>query len=757
MDLDEKVDSILRRLKESQGDIRLWVKNGKLGMEKPPKAREEDSHEDVNRLSTVCEDERMEDMSASQSAQPSSIIDRRIHTPLLGPGNLLEWSNHPRTDWQYMYKQRRKLENNWNVGRYRNFRLPRHDHPEEAHTQCIYTMQFSPKHVVSGSRDQTIRIWSLETKRLVGKPLQGHRGSVLCLQFDESPDQDVIISGGSDADVIIWNFSTGQIAKRLKRAHEESVLNLRFDHRYLITCSKDKTIKLWNRMSLLPTHDDYPRVNSKSKDATFPDYIVNIDDVVNTASLHSIQPLDPYTLLMTFIGHNAAVNAIQVHGDEIVSASGDRKIFLWNIKTGQLIRHYAGHTKGIACVQYDGKRIVSGSSDKNVCIFDSVTGGELATLHGHRDLVRTVQADFADAPYSDDLYATQAAEHDMKMRELKSENRLRYEMPFSSGTKLPPGGGGNPWSKIVSGSYDETVMIWKKSRDGSWNVIKELRQDDAMRATSGISPSAQDWGPRVTMAAMAQQAQDGLRDLRQRQAQLAQMHDQARAFYQSRPIEPSAEQEPPTTTDAQMTDLNTASVPAPSQPHVPAHLNPQHPLSNYTAPPRQDSGSDMAYGGNRIAQPPHPLSYTPPAVPQSSPSPSIPTPAAAPRSNGLPLATQRRTSAIQAQAAASSPSRMSTTIRPSTQDPRAAPTDASTDVERQRDRHRRRLERQAAAQQQADEADGNGASRVFKLQFNSRFIMCCSQQPVIVGWDFANGDREIEEASAFFGMPESTP
>jgi len=42
-------------------------------------------------------------------------------------------------------------------------------------------------------------------------------------------------------------------------------------------------------------------------------------------------------------------------------------------------------------------------------------------------------------------------------------------------------------------------------------------------------------------------------------------------------------------------------------------------------------------------------------------------------------------------------------------------------------------------------------SRVFKLQFDARRIICCSQDPTIVGWDFANGDAEIEEASRFFG------
>ena len=44
-------------------------------------------------------------------------------------------------------------------------------------------------------------------------------------------------------------------------------------------------------------------------------------------------------------------------------------------------------------------------------------------------------------------------------------------------------------------------------------------------------------------------------------------------------------------------------------------------------------------------------------------------------------------------------------------------------------------------------------SRVFKLQFDARRIICCSQDPRIVGWDFAAGDPEIIEASRFFAGP----
>ncbi|TKA50151.1 hypothetical protein B0A55_13317, partial [Friedmanniomyces simplex] len=41
------------------------------------------------------------------------------------------------------------------------------------------------------------------------------------------------------------------------------------------------------------------------------------------------------------------------------------------------------------------------------------------------------------------------------------------------------------------------------------------------------------------------------------------------------------------------------------------------------------------------------------------------------------------------------------------------------------------------------------SNRVFKLQFDARRIVCCSQHRVIVGWDFANGERELERVGGW--------
>ena len=56
----------------------------------------------------------------------------------------------------------------------------------------------------------------------------------------------------------------------------------------------------------------------------------------------------------------------------------------------------------------------------------------------------------------------------------------------------------------------------------------------------------------------------------------------------------------------------------------------------------------------------------------------------------------------------------------------------------------------AAAADQHPHITENNPARVFKLQFDARRIVCCCQTPVIVGWDFCNGDPELEAVSRFF-------
>lgn len=580
-------------------------------------------------------------MTYTKTSSPSLPANINIKPPSFQ--NSTNRNEPPRLSWPYLYKQRRRLEANWENERYKTFQLPQIEYQEEGHTECVYTIQHTARHLVSGSRDKTIRIWDLHTNRLKVKPLEGHQASVLCLQFDERPEQDLIVSGGSDSSVIIWKFSTGEMIKHIYEAHEESVLNLRFDERYIVTCSKDKTIKIWNRHALAR---DSPLIPTT--------VIEDFADPARCLRGGRDILIAPFTHLSTIRGHGAAVNAVMIHGNTIVSASGDRTVKAWDIASGKSIKNYTGHAKGIACVQFDGRRVVSGSSDNTVRIFDAEQQAEVACLTGHANLVRTVQARFGDLhTTTDEELRQQAFEADQGFHRAVAEgmpaNQLRRrhqtrgagssrpEDMTSIGAKIPPGGGGSRWARIVSGSYDERVIVWKREKDGNWVPKTHLTQIAILRAQrhryGAIQPT--------------------LHPAQQHMAQVAGTLQSA--VQQTGGIHATVQHA--AATNNQLVAINNAL----------------HQTQTNTTTVAA-SNTTLTAAGNAIAGP------------ANAPNATAAAAAAAPAQHQPP------------------------------------PLNA------------------------AGPANNNArdSCRLFKLQFDARRIICCSQNKTIVGWDFANGDEELE-------------
>jgi len=114
------------------------------------------------------------------------------------------------------------------------------------HTGLVNGVSFSPdsRLLASASDDHTVKLWQVETGRL-SKTLEGHSGSVNGVSF--SPGSRLLASASDDNTVKLWQVETGRLSKTLE-GHSGIVYGVSFspDSRLLASASRDNTVKLWD-------------------------------------------------------------------------------------------------------------------------------------------------------------------------------------------------------------------------------------------------------------------------------------------------------------------------------------------------------------------------------------------------------------------------------------------------------------------------------------------------------------------------------
>ena len=140
-------------------------------------------------------------------------------------------------------------------------------------------MAFSPdgKTLASGSGDSTIRLWDMDTGKLI-HTIEGHRADVNSVSF--SPDGKTLASGSADSTIGLWDVDTGKLIHTLE-GHVAAVNSVSFspDGKTLASASADNTICLWELSSIDGVNLTVPPPVDVNKDG-----IVNIQDLVLVAN-----------------------------------------------------------------------------------------------------------------------------------------------------------------------------------------------------------------------------------------------------------------------------------------------------------------------------------------------------------------------------------------------------------------------------------------------------------------------------------------
>jgi WD40 repeat protein len=103
--------------------------------------------------------------------------------------------------------------------------------------------------VLTGSRDNTARLWDAATSREI-RAFKGHGGSVYSVAF--SPDGKRVLTGSDDKTARLWDAATGKEIRAFM-GHGGPVYSVAFspDGKRVLTGSWDKTARLWD-VSAIP-------------------------------------------------------------------------------------------------------------------------------------------------------------------------------------------------------------------------------------------------------------------------------------------------------------------------------------------------------------------------------------------------------------------------------------------------------------------------------------------------------------------------
>ncbi|KAF5341498.1 hypothetical protein D9757_014952 [Collybiopsis confluens] len=326
----------------------------------------------------------------------------------------------------------------------------------------VYSVAFSPDgtRIVSGSDDETVRIWDATTGMQVGESLQGHDYSVTSVAF--SPDGTRIVSGSLDTTVRIWDATTGiQVGESLQ-GHDDSVTSVAFspDGTRIVSGSDDKTVRIWDATTgiqvgeSLQGHDHALSSVAFSPDGT---------RIVSGSDDKTVRIWDATTGIQvgeSLQGHDHALSSVAFSpdGTRIVSGSDDKTVRIWDATTGiQVGESLQGHDHAHFHVAFspDETRTVSGSADKTVRIWDATTGIQVGkSLQGHDNVVSSVA-------FSPDGTRIVSGYRDNTVRIWDATTGIQAGESLQGHDDLVNLVASSPHgTRIVPGSYDTTVRIW---------------------------------------------------------------------------------------------------------------------------------------------------------------------------------------------------------------------------------------------------------------------------------------------------------
>ncbi len=282
------------------------------------------------------------------------------------------------------------------------------------HSGTVNSIDLSPdeKHLISGSKDETFRIWDLDSKQST-HTINTKGSSVKRVKFNSTGSKFLVALYTRFAEI---DFKTLKGKYSKKNAHSAFVETCLYssNDEYILTSSwRDNSLMTWKSNSL--------KKQTEISETNWVD------------------------------------NAIFNKSNSIVFSGGhDNIVKMWDFNTGGLIKSMAGHDDWVydVCLSFDEKYIYSGSFDKTIKVWEIATGKNIATLKGHTDGIVTL-----DISKNGKYLASGGVDKDIIIwdlttktifKKIKAHESTIMDLKFNADATI-----------IYSCSTDKTIKAWK--------------------------------------------------------------------------------------------------------------------------------------------------------------------------------------------------------------------------------------------------------------------------------------------------------
>ncbi|NWR50433.1 PK1IP protein, partial [Regulus satrapa] len=234
------------------------------------------------------------------------------------------------------------------------------DFTHHGHCASLSAVAVCKKYVVTGSRDESIRIYDLEKRRECGM-LAHHNGTITCLEFFGTSH---LLSGAEDGVICIWNTKKWECLKVIK-AHKGHVTSLSIhpSGKLALSVGTDKTLRTWNlvegRSAFIKNLKQNAHIIKWSPNGET--YVTVITNKVN------IYRLDTASVTLT-ITTEKRISSLKFITDSVLAIVGDDEMIrFYNCDSQKCLCEFKAHEnriKDICSFEREGRHVVvTASSD----------------------------------------------------------------------------------------------------------------------------------------------------------------------------------------------------------------------------------------------------------------------------------------------------------------------------------------------------------------------------------------------------------